>query len=98
MRYSVKRLARAEQDLDEICAWLSQFYPGTVGRFLDAFEAGINNLEENPYMYRTYPENPVYRRLLVQDYLAFYRVDEDLHEVKIYRVLHGKRDLPKLLV
>jgi hypothetical protein len=36
--YSVKLLGMTEDDLDEICECLSRFYPGTVGRFLEALE------------------------------------------------------------
>jgi hypothetical protein len=41
--YSVKLLGKAEDDLDEICEYLSRFYPGTVGRFLEVLEESFDH-------------------------------------------------------
>jgi len=44
-------------------------------------------------MYGQYKYNPVYRKaVILYDYLIFYQADEDNNTVKIYRVLHGKRN------
>jgi addiction module RelE/StbE family toxin len=95
--YSVDLLRRAEADLDEICEYLSQFYPGTVGRFLTALEQALDNAAHNPMMYQAYEWDASYRRIVVQDYLVFYKVDESAKQVKVYRVLHGKRNIPDIL-
>jgi len=48
MTYEVKLLNLAESDLDEICLYLSQFYPGTPGRFIGIFIAK-NSLTAKTY-------------------------------------------------
>jgi plasmid stabilization system protein ParE len=52
--YEVKLLDLAERDIDEICQYLSQFYPGTPGRFLTALESDLDNISFNPNMYPKY--------------------------------------------
>jgi plasmid stabilization system protein ParE len=95
--YSVKLLGMAEDDLDEICEYLSQFYPGTVGRFLEALEESFEHIAYNPRIYQPYEWNNVYHRIVVGDYLAFYRIDDDEKRVDVYRILYGKRNIPEYL-
>jgi plasmid stabilization system protein ParE len=95
--YSVKLLGMAEDDLDEICEYLSQFYPGTVGRFLEVLEERFDHVAYNPRMYQPYAWNKEYRRIVAGDYLAFYKVDDDEKRVDVYRILHGKRNIPEYL-
>jgi addiction module RelE/StbE family toxin len=97
MVYEVKLLRRAAKDIEEICQYLSQFYPGTPGRFLDELEKTLGGLAQNPYMSAEYERNKTYRRLIVQDYLVFYKIFKPGKMVKIYRVLHGKRDIGEFL-
>jgi plasmid stabilization system protein ParE len=70
--YRVNLLGLAEDDLDEICEYLSRFYPGTVGRFLEALDQAFDNAGHNPRMYQPYEWDKDYRRIVVHDYLAFY--------------------------
>lgn len=97
MTYEVQLLHTALLDLDEICAYKSQFSGGTVQRFLDQIEEKFSNLAENPCMYTVYPYNPAYRKISVSDYLIFYQVDENARRVSVYRILHGKREIKNLL-
>jgi addiction module RelE/StbE family toxin len=95
--YSVKLLGQAEGDLDDICDYLSQFYPGTVGRFLEDLEQGFDNAAYNPRIYQPYEWNKEYRRIVVDDYLAFYKINDDEKCVDVYRILHGKRNISDYL-
>ena len=97
MAYEVKLLNLAESDLDEICRYLSQFYPGTPGKFLDALEKGFENISINPNMFPKYEYNREYRRMATGDFLVFYKTDEENNHVYIYRVLHGKRSVYTIL-
>jgi plasmid stabilization system protein ParE len=95
--YSVTLLETACDDLDGICEYLSRFYPGTVGRFLGALEESFDNAAYNPRMYRPYEWNKEYRRIVVGDYLVFYKIDDDQKRLDVYRILHGKRNIPEYL-
>ena len=97
MAYKVKLLNLAENDLDEICHYLSQFYPGTAGRFLDAIEQIFNNISQNPKMYPLYEYNKEYRKAVTNNFLVFYKTDKKNTLINIYRILHGKQNIISIL-
>ena len=93
MEYEVSFLASAWEDLDSIVEYLSQFYPNTPERFLDALEKGKRNLQFMPSMYPVYEKNPIYRKMIVSNYLVFYAVDNEEFTVKIHRIIPGSWDI-----
>ena len=95
--YEVKLLKQAIKDIDGISRYLSQFYPGTAGRFLEGLEQAIEGLSQNPSMYVEYEYNRKYRRMIVKDYLVFYKTFKTGKTVRIHRVLHGKRNIEVFL-
>jgi addiction module RelE/StbE family toxin len=97
MIYETLLLKRAVEDSDAICRYLAQFYPGTAGRFLDELEQSIEGLAHNPYRYAEYEHNRMYRRMIVQDYLVFYKIFKTHKTIRIYRVPHGKRNIGAFL-
>ena len=42
------------------------------------------------------PHNNIYRKLVIDNYIALYEVEETYKQVVIYRVLYGKRDYLKM--
>ena len=97
MRNRPKLLKLAERDLEKILEYKAKFYAGTAGRFIDELEKVLDDIAEFPLMYQAYENNPRYRRAIVNEYLLFYRVFEKSQSVRVYRILHGKRDLGKQL-
>jgi plasmid stabilization system protein ParE len=97
MAYKVKLLSLAESDLDEICRYLSQFYPGTPGRFLDALERDFESLSFNQNIFPGYEYNRAFRKMVSGDYYVFYKIDEENNVVCIYRILHGKRSTSTII-
>jgi plasmid stabilization system protein ParE len=96
MDYKIpKLLKRAENDLDEILTRKAELYAGTADRFIIELEKRLDNIAANPYMYQSYINNHRYRRAVLDEYLLFYRIIEETQEIKIYRVLHSKKDLRK---
>lgn len=89
MDYKVDYLSVAEQDIDDIGAYLSQFYASTFKKFMRSLKKSISHLKTSPYLGVPYRD---YRKLVVGVYLVFYKVDEEQKTVRIYRVLHGARD------
>ena len=51
----------------------------------------------NPAYFQMKPLMHEYRKLLVQNYLMFYRVDEKTKTVTVTRVIYARRDHEKLL-
>lgn len=97
MGYRVVLLKGAIENLREIREYLACYYPGTPARFRKEFEKQVVILQRNPRIFEVYQENPVFRKMLVFNYIAFYKVDETNKLVQIYRVLHGARDIKQFL-
>ena len=97
MKYTARFSPFAKEDKEEIKTYLSKFYTETPRRFTALLKEHIIKLKENPYMYPVYPENPDYRRMLVGNYIVFYKVNEAEKKIDIYRILRASWDLPKYL-
>jgi addiction module RelE/StbE family toxin len=87
----------AIEDKKEIKIYLSQFYPETPKRFTTSLKKHIANIKDNPYMYPLYPENPDYRRMVVDNYIVLYQIYEEVKKIEIHRILRASWDLPKYL-
>ena len=100
MVYKTRFSDDAENDYNVIIRYLSQFYPSTPAKFKKALKKAFSALTGNPYMYGVCLYNPEYRRVPVSDYIVFYKVIEENETtgiVEIYRILHGSRDVEKIL-
>ena len=86
-------MLEANDDLNDIKAYLNQFYPGTTGRFIKLLKKRITHLKSFPYLCPVYEEDDDYRKLVVGDYLVFYIVNEDIEFIEIHRIFHGSRDV-----
>ena len=94
MTYKIKYLPLAVQDLNR---YLSEFYPKTASRILKEMREKITKLGDTPKMCEIYRLDPTYRRMVVDQYLVFYRVNDETKVVEIYRVLRGSWNLPQYL-
>ena len=97
MKYTASYSDYAKEDKKEIKIYLSKFYPDTPKRFITALKKHIANIKENPYMYPIYPEDPEFRRMIVDNYIVLYEVFEEDKKIEIARILRASWDLPKHL-
>ena len=96
MKPVILKLAR--DDLREIHERLSEFGADPPKKFRKSFEKFCVQVARAPYIYSQYVHNSEYRRAVIEyDYLVFYKVEEPTGRVKVFRVLHGKRDIAPLL-
>lgn len=102
MSYSWEITADAVQDLYEIRRYVIS-YAGTqrAEALLDEFESAFAELCEHPLFHAVYqfpedyePEHD-YRSMTLYRYKIFYRVDEKLEKVLIYRIRHVASDFTR---
>jgi len=98
LKYTVRFSPFAKEDKKEILTYLSKFYPKTPYRFTASLKEHIAYLKDNPYIYSEYPENTDYRRMLVGNYIVFYKINDSEKQIDIYRILRASWDLPKYLL
>ena len=86
---------RAETDLREARNWYESQRAGLGAEFLAEIDATIQVLVRDPQRHTVYYRS--FRRVLARrfPYKLFYRVEDD--RVIIFRILHVRRDHPRLL-
>ena len=95
--YEVKLTPRALQDLDSIYAYIAQslMEPDTALKLLSQLEDAIFSLEQLPQrgaLRKTGAyANRGYRQLLIENYIAIYRVDEVHRQVILLTVQYSHR-------
>ena len=99
MKKKVRILHRAQKDLTEILDYIERDTPRAAARFVDKLLSKIEGLENLPEMgvvpKDEYLKARGYRVLVEGEYLIFYKILS--RQVRIYRVLHGRRKYRHLL-
>lgn len=101
--YNLEYLPVARQDMVEIAQYISRELnnPVAADRLTEELIEAGDGIPVFPYANPAYiPIRPLkheYRKLLVQNYLMFYWVDEEKKLVTVARVVYAKRDYEKLL-
>ena len=96
MSYKVEYLSSFYIDLTVIVDFLKD-YPKKAERIFQKMERSIGYLNKMPEMYAIYPDFPLFRFIIVEDYLIFYRFIEERNLVEVHRILHGRMDIPARL-
>lgn len=101
--YNLEYLPLARQDLMEAVGYISHKLgnPAAAYRLAEELTQAGENLRTFPYTCPIYHANrPLqheYRKLLVQNFLMFYWVDETQKRITVARVVYARRDYGKLL-
>ncbi|MCL2576624.1 MAG: type II toxin-antitoxin system RelE/ParE family toxin [Defluviitaleaceae bacterium] len=91
MEYKIIYKSYAERDIWEIADYLSDYSADAVKSFLRELKEKIEGLEKMPQMYPKIAPHD-YRKIVIGNYVAVYIVNEQLKEILIVRVVHGKRN------
>lgn len=102
-RYRVNETERALNDLTEILTYLVKCLHNrqAAQKLLREYEKAVETLESLPLGFPLVREQTLsflgYRWIAVENYAAFYTVDEAQGVVNIERVLHRRRNWARLL-
>lgn len=98
-KYAVRFLSIAERDFEEIVMVVAADNVPAAVALADRIEKAIQQLARYPYSGKIPNDERLaamgYRMLIIENYLVFYKIQG--RTVLIYRILHGTRDLPRLL-
>lgn len=101
--YKLEFLPIAKNDMLEIIKYISDELKSPVAaqKLAEEFIISAKRLCEFPYANNVYtPIKPLeleYRRIIVNNYMMFYTVDESSKTVTIMRVIYARRDIEKQL-
>lgn len=93
----------ALKDIENITEYLVEYSITTAEKFIDHFDKKINLLKSFPKIgsFSQIPDlrKKGYRILILRyKYLLFYTINDKEKSIMIERVLHGSRDMSKLLI
>ena len=94
--------ASAAHDMSEIAAYIAEQLgnPTAASDLICDIRKKIKLALEHPYMYPSCEDllhNDAYRKIVVQNYVVIYRVDEKASFLWLERVFYGRRNYPDLI-
>ena len=94
----IKVLDTAKADIKAIRETLIPYGIVPANKFRYTYRNFLNCVSKMPEMFPVCKLNPNFRSaVLVYDYIAFYKTDENLNTVIIHRILHGKRNITAII-
>ena len=103
MNYNIHITKKAERDLINAADYIefTLLNPTASDNLLSDVEEKINTLTSNPKKHPVIDDPVLYalkiRFVVINNYMAFYIIDEDTNTVHIIRFLYGKRNWLQLL-
>ncbi|HBC83925.1 MAG TPA: type II toxin-antitoxin system mRNA interferase toxin, RelE/StbE family [Clostridiales bacterium] len=95
--YEVVLTDTAKEELEEIYEYISENLSeiSAANRLMDKIEKSLFRLEQNPYAcVEVYirPHKDKYRKLVIDNYIVLYEVDEKYKQVVVYRIVSRRMD------
>ena len=95
--YEIILAASAKEDLDNIYEYISKNpnLKSSANKLMNKIENAVLRLEDFPYScaeVKVKLQNMIYRRLIIDKYVALYRVEEQLKQVHIIHIYYAKQD------
>jgi toxin ParE1/3/4 len=102
-KFNLKFTLKASEDLEEIYIYISEklFDNTAATTLLEKIESNIMRLEDFPYscnlVLNEVLKNKGYRKLIVDNYIVFYLINEFDKQVIIMRILYGAQNYHDIL-
>lgn len=102
-KYAIKIAPKAFEDLDEIYSYISDELYNEVAadNLLENIATSIMRLKDFPFtcsfVMDEILKNKGYRKLIIQNYIAFYLVIEEEKKVVVMRILYGGQKYQDLI-
>ena len=97
MKYDIRFTPDFELDLAELEISLFE-YPKKAKRIIEKIDKIILKLVDMPQMYPIYEDFPIFRKIVVEDYLIFYLINEEKKCIEIHRLIYGKMNIKNQLL
>lgn len=101
--YHIHFTPMAEDDLETIYDYISRelFADSAAKKLMAKFDKKIMLLKQMPYSSPKCMDGNLcrrgFRKLIVDNYVALYRVNDEIKEVLIFRIFYGRRDYEHLV-
>lgn len=95
--YEIILTDTAKEELEEIYEYIANclLEEKIAYKLMNKIEQHILRLEQNPYScveIHIKPHNEAYRKLVIDNYIVLYNIEEKYKQVVVYRVIYEKKD------
>ena len=97
MTYRLEYISTFHTDVLNVVGNLEE-YPKKANRLFTKLDKILNNLINMPELYPVYEEFPVFRKIVIEDYIAFYTINERDKLIEVHRLLYDRMDIPEQLM
>jgi addiction module RelE/StbE family toxin len=101
--YKLELMPSASVDLDNIFNYISDTLvsPKAAHNLMNRIEGTLLSLEDFPQLGPKCSDKSLsargYRKLLIKNYLAFYKIDEEQKRVLVMRIIYARRNYERLV-
>ena len=102
-KYSIEFSKEAKKDLIDIYSYIKYNLQddNNTNNFIENLKSEINDLKEYPTSHPIVDYDLIrrlkIRKIIVNDYIVFYIVDDDKDKVQIVRIMYGKQNWLELI-
>ncbi|MCD8045406.1 MAG: type II toxin-antitoxin system RelE/ParE family toxin [Clostridiales bacterium] len=102
-KYALNIYPQAQADLEDIFRYISEELcnPDAAVALIDNMEEALDTVCLNPFMCplvrSSLMKDKTLRKLIVKNYIIFYRPVEQKREIQVVRVLYGMMDYEKII-
>lgn len=102
-KYSLKISLKSAQDLNNIFEYIAFNLSNPIAavNHINDFQTAFDRICELPYscpkIDNEYVKDKSLRKTIVNNYIVFYRVNDNKQDIEIIRVLYGMRNFEKIL-
>ena len=72
-------------------------YPRKARRILKKLDRILERLPDLPKLHPIYEDYPEFRKIVIEDYLVFYKIIDGKKLIEVHRLLYGGMDIRKQL-
>ena len=93
-KYKIKHQRLMRWDILTVEANLAE-YPRKAKRIFEKMNKLLQMTQDMPRLWSCFDEAKKYRKIVIEDYILLYEVDDEAREIRPYRLLHSKMDIPR---
>lgn len=103
INYKTEFSKDAKQDLKEIYSYIKYNLqePNIAKKLIIQMRKEVNKLKDNPQIYPIIDDDFIkkleIRKIIVKNYIIFFKIDELAKSVQIVRIMYGRRNWMELL-
>ena len=97
MKYKLDYISTFHMDVWQVTDSLKE-YPQKAVRIFSRLDKILGLLVDMPEMYPVYEPFPMFRKITIEDYAAFYTINEETKLIEVHRLLYGRMDMPRRMI